>query len=261
MTISIITVVRNNRPGLARTIASLRTQTYRDFEFIVIDGASDDGTVAVIRSHEDLVDYWESRPDQGIYDAMNKGLARASGAFTLFLNAGDELLDSNSLAIAAQAAAQHPDADVLYFQAIRDSGRRASRFERARALLFDSVGNHQAVLVRTPVHQRFAFDTRYRIKADRDAQLRMYLSGCLMQFVPQVIARCESGGVSSTRIVAKELENLQICWRNRVGLPWTAIAICLATARVSLYGLARLTGIDWERLKGGGAPMRRLSTG
>ena len=81
MIVSIITVVRNERLRLAKTIDSVRSQSHRLIEFIVIDGDSDDGTVAVIRSNEDIIDDWESQPDDGIYDAMNKGLRHATGEF------------------------------------------------------------------------------------------------------------------------------------------------------------------------------------
>lgn len=249
MLVTVITVVRNHRLGLARTIASLRCQSAGQFEFLVIDGASDDGTIDVIRANEDVVDYWESQADQGIYDAMNKGLRRAQGQLILFLNAGDQLLADDSLEVALAAAAQHADADVLYFHAIRDDGGRASRFNRRSALLFDSVGNHQAILFRAAVHKQFPFDIRYRVKADRDVQLRMFLAGHRMVHLPMVISRTEAGGVSSTDIGRKEWENLLICHRNRVGWQWSLIAAGLCASRLFVYGLARCCGADWDSAK------------
>lgn len=249
MFVTVITVVRNNRAGLARTIASVRSQSYQQIEFLVIDGASSDGTAGVIRDNEDIIDYWESRPDEGIYDAMNKGLRRATGQLVLFLNAGDELLASHSLQTAVNIAAEHAKSDVLYFKAIGDDGRRAGGFERQSALLFDSVGNHQAVLSRTATHHRFPFDSQYRVKADRDVQLRMMLAGYRLTSVPVVISRIEAGGVSSTAIVTKEWENLLICHRNRVGLYWMLLAIGLAASRLSLFGIARCCGLDWKTTK------------
>jgi glycosyltransferase involved in cell wall biosynthesis len=90
---SIITVNRNNCIGLERTIASVESQTAKNFEYIVIDGASEDGSLEVIRRHEEALDYWVSEPDSGIYAAMNKGIGRARGDYLLFLNSGDWLLD------------------------------------------------------------------------------------------------------------------------------------------------------------------------
>jgi glycosyltransferase involved in cell wall biosynthesis len=249
MRVSIITVVRNDSAGLARTIASVRSQSYRPIEFIVMDGASEDETVKVIEANEDIIGHWESQRDGGIYDAMNKGLQRATGDFLLFLNAGDELLASDSLERAASAAKQRPHADVLYFQALGEDGRPVGGCRRTSAILFDSVGNHQAALMRATVHKRFPFNTHYRIKADRDVQLRMYLAGCRMLHVPWPIARTEGGGISATAIPQKEWENIQICWANHVGCGWSLLAILRAAMRLSLRRVARLAGIDWPAAK------------
>ena len=249
MRVSIITVVRNDAAGLARTILSVRSQSYRPIEFIVLDGASQDGTVEVIESNEDILDHWESQPDGGTYDAMNKGLRRATGDFILFLNAGDELLAGDSLERAVNAAKQYPLADVLYFQATGEDGRTVGGCRRTSAILFDSVGNHQAVLTRATVHKRFPFNTRYRIKADRDVQLRMYLAGCRLQQLPEVIARSEGGGISATAIPQKEWENIHICRANRVAFQWTLLAMLRAAMRLSLRRVARLAGVDWPTAK------------
>ena len=249
MTVSIITVVRNDRDGLAQTIASVRLQSCSTLEFIVIDGDSNDGTVDVIRANADIIDYWESRPDAGIYDAMNKGLNRATGEFVLFLNAGDCFLSATSLELAIRMIDKNSTVDLLYLRAIGENGHLASGFERASALQFDSVGNHQAVLVRLAAHRRFPFDTRYRIKADRDVQLRMYLDGCRIEKVPVAITRFRGGGISATAIGTKEWENIQICWRNRVGLRGTLTAACLAIMRVSLHTIVQNLGLNWDSAK------------
>jgi hypothetical protein len=104
-------------------------------------------------------------------------------------------------------------------------------------------------MVRRKAHQRFPFDTRYRIKADRDVQLRMYLAGCRMETIPHTISSVEGGGISARAVPQKEWENIVICLRHRVGLCWTGVAILLAVARLSLYGLARGVGLDWETAK------------
>jgi len=91
--LSIITVNLNNREGLERTIQSVISQTFTDFEYIIIDGGSTDGSVEVIQNHADRIDYWVSEPDKGIYNAMNKGILKANGEYLLFLNSGDWLAD------------------------------------------------------------------------------------------------------------------------------------------------------------------------
>lgn len=95
MKISVVTINRNNVDGLRKTIESVVSQTFRDFEYIVIDGASDDGSVEVIKEFADRITYWVSEPDGGIYSAMNKGVRKAQGEYVLMLNSGDFLVDKS----------------------------------------------------------------------------------------------------------------------------------------------------------------------
>ena len=90
--LSIITVNRNNAGGLKKTIDSVTAQTYTGFEFIIIDGASEDDSPRIIREHAGRLSYWISEPDNGTYDAMNKGIRAATGEYCLFLNSGDFLI-------------------------------------------------------------------------------------------------------------------------------------------------------------------------
>jgi len=94
MRLSIITVNKNNANGLERTIQSVINQTFKDFEYIIIDGASIDNSVEVIKKFADKINYWVSEPDKGIYNAMNKGIEVAQGEYLLFLNSGDYLADN-----------------------------------------------------------------------------------------------------------------------------------------------------------------------
>lgn len=92
--LSIITINKNNAQGLNRTILSIAEQTVNDFEYIIIDGASTDESVEVIKMHAGKIDFWVSEPDNGIYNAMNKGIRKSNGKFLLFLNSGDWLADN-----------------------------------------------------------------------------------------------------------------------------------------------------------------------
>jgi glycosyltransferase involved in cell wall biosynthesis len=98
ITLSIITINLNNCEGLRNTMNSVIKQTYQNFEYIVIDGASSDGSVELIKSYQEKINYWISKEDSGIYEAMNKGIKQANGKFLLFLNSGDTLYHSNILA-------------------------------------------------------------------------------------------------------------------------------------------------------------------
>lgn len=91
MKLSIITINYNNEAGLKKTVQSIVDQTYKDYEYIIIDGGSTDGSVGIIKENESKVDYWISEKDKGIFNAMNKGLAVAKGDYCLFMNSGDYL--------------------------------------------------------------------------------------------------------------------------------------------------------------------------
>lgn len=92
MKLSIVTINRNNAEGLRKTIESVVSQSFNDFEYIVIDGASTDGSVEVIKEYQDRITYWVSEPDSGVYQAMNKGIKMSNGEYCLFLNSGDFLI-------------------------------------------------------------------------------------------------------------------------------------------------------------------------
>lgn len=110
--ISIITVNYNNLEGLQQTIESASSQTWQEFEHIIIDGGSTDGSVAYIESNASLFTYWVSEPDKGVYHAMNKGIAKASGEYLLFLNSGDHFFSAKVLEQNYQAIKEYA---IIYF--------------------------------------------------------------------------------------------------------------------------------------------------
>lgn len=109
---SIITINCNNLEGLKRTLESVVNQTWQEFEYVVIDGGSIDGSVAYIESQRDKIDYWVSEPDKGIYNAMNKGITKATGEYLLFLNSGDHFFDNEVLDENHKFLRLH---DIVYF--------------------------------------------------------------------------------------------------------------------------------------------------
>jgi len=109
--ISIITINYNNAEGLEKTIVSILNQSYKNIEYIIIDGGSTDSSNVVIEKHSDKLDYWVMETDKGIYNAMNKGIERATGNYLLFINSGDSLVDDNVL---ESAISMGLDADLVY---------------------------------------------------------------------------------------------------------------------------------------------------
>jgi hypothetical protein len=177
--LSIVTVVRNDREGLQHTGASIAQQTTSDWEWIVVDGASSDGTE---RSGDTLVprpDTWISEPDEGIYDAMNTGIAHSTGDWILFLNAGDTLCRSDTL---SDVGAELSSTDRQWgFGAVRNidaSGSAtglqcASPFTLNGLLLGNTTVPHQATFMRTSLVRKIGtFSTSLGTEADQEYILR-----------------------------------------------------------------------------------------
>jgi len=113
--LSIITINLNNQKGLQKTIESVLSQTCSDYEYIIIDGGSTDGSIDIIKKHADKISHWISEPDHGIYNAMNKGISVANGELICFLNSGDEYKSRNSLDIAVNEILNDQKKYPIYF--------------------------------------------------------------------------------------------------------------------------------------------------
>lgn len=206
MFFSIVTVCRNAEQTVETTVRSLLRQTCRDFEYIVIDGASTDGTVERVRSccaRQSGVTI-VSEPDRGIYDAMNKGVALAKGEYVYFLNMGDALADENVLARVKEALLASP-ADVLYGHT-----RRGTRFEPAPKkvsdflFLCERMPSHQSIFAKRELFSAYRFDTKYRICADRDWLMRVCRGKATFARLDCVIANFAEGGVSMNLAAFRE---------------------------------------------------------
>lgn len=185
MKISIITITYNAAGVIGPTLRSVREQTFRDFEHIIVDGASSDDTILIARRDGVRGARIISEPDRGIYDAMNKGLHAAKGDFILFLNAGDTFADAGTLQLFADAAERH--ADIVYADTvIVDAGGnilRPRHLSAPQKLTVDSFSKgmlvcHQAFMVRRSIAPDYNLD--YRFSADYDWTIR-----CMEETVPE----------------------------------------------------------------------------
>jgi putative colanic acid biosynthesis glycosyltransferase len=170
--ISVITVNLNDAAGLRATARSVVIQERPPDEWIVIDGGSRDGSLAVIREFEALIHSWISAPDRGVYDGMNRGLRRARGCYILFMNAGDCFAGAESLARVAAALEASPSVDLLFGGTILalPSGHRLYRPPRTPAhLRFGPPSYHQATVFRRTPHLMAPYDLSLRVSADYGA--------------------------------------------------------------------------------------------
>ena len=197
---TIITVCFNEAAGIRRTCESILGQTHQDFEWIVIDGGSMDGTLAVLHDFRGRITHLVSEADEGIYDAMNKGLALTSGQYLLFMNGGDAFAADDILEQVAAAPATDLIFGDLYFNEV--GGERQSFPDQIDAgYLLKGMIPHQACFYRRELFGRFGvFDTSYRIAGDYDLFVRLLEVGQVSyHHIPAPLAVFDRSGISSDR--------------------------------------------------------------
>jgi len=199
--LSIITCVCNNLAGLKRTAASVLAQTNRDFEWIVIDGGSTDGSRDYIeRELVAHVSYWCSEPDGGVYFGINKGIAHAHGEYVICMNSGDVFADSDVIAYVMRHA---PDADVVYgdWNLLLPTGTRFVHLTDHADLEFFYLDNlcHQAMFVRTQLLKDSPFDTNYRIYADWVKWRELAARSKIFGYLPKTICNFDAVDVGLSR--------------------------------------------------------------
>ena len=194
--ISVITVVRNGAATLATTLASVHMQRQIDVEHLVIDGASTDGTIDIIKANESEQLRWISEPDHGIYDAMNKGISLARGEWLLFLGADDALADQMVLADIFM------DRDLLEYDLVcgrsnYEDGRECSPRLDWRTMIFNTI-HHQAAFYRRRLFDRFRYRLDIPVVADYEMNFLIYRQHQLVLFLDREIAISGKHGVSHT---------------------------------------------------------------
>jgi glycosyltransferase involved in cell wall biosynthesis len=203
--ITVATVVRNGARTLEHTIRSVASQTFRDFEYLVIDGASTDGTQAVIERHSEHIDYWRSEPDSGIYSAWNKALSLARGQWIAFLGA-DDTYCANALADYAKLISELAGAEVQYIssrvelikngKSVRTIGLPWAWPGFSRYMTVAHVGSlhHRSLF-----EEYGTFDEQYRACGDYEMLLRPR-DALRAAFLDRVTARMTLGGISNANV-------------------------------------------------------------
>lgn len=197
--LSIITINYNNRDGLQKTIDSVICQTWRDYEWIIIDGGSTDGSKELIEQYQDHFAYWCCEPDNGIYNAMNKGIAKASGDYLQFLNSGDALHNKDIL---EQVFKVDFDADVLYGDLNLVGQNGISRIIYPDHLTFPffltrSIG-HPSSFIKTTLLKDCYYREDYKMVSDWYKFMDLYLENRSFSHISLVIVDFDNTGISST---------------------------------------------------------------
>jgi glycosyltransferase involved in cell wall biosynthesis len=222
--VSIVTVARNAAATLQESIDSVRRQDYPAIEHIVIDGQSSDGTVELIRRNADQLASWTSEPDGGIYEAMNKGVARATGDWVMFLNADDALYGPHAVSsVFSRADRPWTGRLVIYGDSLLLMAGGRTRLRRAkplRTIRFKMPFTHQGVFVSAGLLRGRPFDTRYRLAADYDFFREVYRRHGPQAFLDAGVCLnyFRVGGASYRRLALKHREFVDVIRRNETGL-------------------------------------------
>ena len=201
--VSIITVVYNGIAHLEETIESVLGQSYENIEYIIIDGGSTDGTVELIEKYDEQITYWGSEPDGGIYDAMNKGIAKATGEIVGLINA-DDWYAKDAVANAVEAF-RTSSADVVHgaMEIVSEDG---SSFVKDAEMKLDRLAkgmliNHPTLFAKRDLYEKYGgFDTSYKIVADWELMVRWWQEGAKFVAVDDCLAHFRMGGVSSEHL-------------------------------------------------------------
>jgi glycosyltransferase involved in cell wall biosynthesis len=207
--ISIITINYNNLEGLKRTVESVVNQTWQEFEYIVIDGGSNDGSAAYIESQSANIDYWISEPDKGIYNAMNKGIAKATGEYLLFLNSGDELY--NLEVLHRNNTVIHTE-DFVYFDIFLIFKNESKIHQYPEILtyesfMFGSLGHPTTFMKRDLFSKVGLYDESLKIVSDwKFFMISVLKYSCSSRKVNNVLSKFYMNGISSNNEAELQLE-------------------------------------------------------
>lgn len=213
--ISVITVVLNGQGSIEETIKSIISQTYRRIEVIVVDGGSKDETIPILSKYRDFISFQISEVDNGIYDAMNKGILAARGDYLYFLNCGDLFVNAYVLQNIAKFIADAPT-DIIYGDICtidKEGAHTLIKSEiRSNYELFKNTICHQAVFTPKRIFEVMGgFDTSYKLCADREWMLRASKKyGYGVKYVNAEVAVFDRGGVSSRRRVLGRMEDMKV---------------------------------------------------
>lgn len=205
---TIITINYNNVEGLRRTIESVVNQTSKDYEYIVIDGGSTDGSVEVIKEYASQIDYWVSEPDKGIYNAMNKGIYFAKGKYCNFMNSGDMFYD-NKVIERVNTFAMTEDVvcgNIVY----PGQGVWKNPDNITMARFYKHAIYHQACFIKTRLLKEHPYDENMKVAADWKWFIDMLIfRNATYAHIPVTISEYEGGGISETGTEIGKIEREQ----------------------------------------------------
>ena len=210
MKYSIITINYNNKEGLEKTIQSVLAQTSHDYQFIIIDGGSTDGSVDIIKQNADQIDYWVSEPDRGRYSAMNKGINQAIGDYLNFMNSGDTF---HSPTVLEDIAKMNFSEDIItggFYDQEKDIKHIIKPQEVTLLTMLKNTFNHQATFIKRHLFNKRLYDENYVIQSDAKFNyLSIIYDNCSVRIIDYIVANYDFNGISSNlALVDKEWDKM-----------------------------------------------------
>lgn len=209
--ITIITVVFNAILYLEETIKSILSQDYNNIEYIIIDGESKDGTVNIIRKYEKYISYWISESDNGIYDAMNKGIDIATGEWINFMNAGDTFYSNDTISTVINNLQSNTDlisGNIYYFDDKNE--KKYLRQEEINYPMQNMFCYHQSLFTKTSIMKDIKFSTEFKVSGDYDFVLKCYMKNYKFQYLDIPIANFRAGGMAESQNIIARIEDMFI---------------------------------------------------
>ena len=210
MKYSIVTINYNNAEGLRRTIQSVVSQTFVDYEYVIIDGGSTDGSVDVIKEYENKISYWVSEKDGGIYNAMNKGVKVAHGEYLIFMNSGDVFYSNRVLE--EIEFSQRID-DIIVGRVLTDDGNEFMYQPQQLTMyfLYSSTIPHQGAFIKRKLLEKYPYDETLKITSDWKFFVdAIIFENCSVGFVDIVVSKFDVDGVSTTHPEKTWNEKLEV---------------------------------------------------
>ncbi|MDB5062849.1 MAG: glycosyl transferase [Mucilaginibacter sp.] len=239
-TLSVITIVYNNVRDIERTMLSVLSQTYQQIEYIVVDGASTDSTLDIIKRYENRIARLISEEDKGIYDAMNKGLKLATGDYVIFMNSGDEFYANHTV---EKVFASADNADIYYgetemindqLQSLGQRRHKAPENFTWRSFNYGMSVSHQAIYIKKSLTE--PYDPKYKLSADIDWIIRAAKKAKKIVKVDGYVAKYLVGGMSKAKHRQSLAERFDIMKRH-YGLVPTVLNHVVIAFKLGWYWL------------------------
>lgn len=255
---SIITITRNDAVGLQLTRESVRAQTCRDFEWLVVDGASTGATPRLLEDWQNEISWHVSEPDNGIYDAMNKGMAQACGDYLIFMNSGDSFAAPDVLQKLADAITASNQPDFLYgpsYEQMRDGSMRFKPCRSHRWRWWGMFAHHQTMIYRRCALTGLRYDDTMKVGGDNRLTYALLSRQPRITRVDFPIAKCALPGVSTTQASRGRAEQIETKRLYATFPVWVAYVIQFLQNAIwqfkkmapGLYGLLRFQTINLRK--------------